>query len=443
MDDSGLIGEQVDSMSSSHEHEVCGSGFKHLTPVRDALRIVVSNLPKKPVEVDRVSVSMALGRVLAKDVVSEGNVPPFDRAAMDGFAVIAEDTCGASATAPVFLQSAGNVRIGVPPTARLKRGEAASIVTGGQMPHGANAVVMVEYTKQRNDGTIELSDEVHPAENVARVGEDVQRGAVILKRGTHILPQDLGMLSYLGLKEIDVARKLRVAILSTGNELHEGSGLVPGKIPDVNRPTLMGAVRELGCEPIDLGIVADDYEQIRSKLEQGIQTADMVLVTAGTSVGPGDIVPQVINSLGKPGMLVHGVAMRPSMPTGLAIINGKPIISLPGFPVSAYIAFLEFVPPLLSYMLDTKFPPRPTVKAKLSRRITGILGSKTYVRVLVEASEDGFLAEPVRTSGAGILSSLVQANGFIIVPEHIEGYEEGQLVDVELFRPPGQEQTVK
>lgn len=380
---------------------------------------------------------MALGRILARDVLSEVDVPPFDRAAMDGFAVVAEDTYGATTTAPVFLRSVGSIHIGISHTLRLNRGEAAAIVTGGQMPQGANAVVMVEYSKLREDGIVELSDEVHPAENVARVGEDVRREMVVLKKGARILPQDLGMLTYLGLKEIVVARKLRVAVLSTGSELHEGSAFVSGKIPDINRPILTGAIRELGCEPVDLGIVPDEFQQIRSKLEQGIQTADIILVTAGTSVGPGDFVPQVINALGKPGMLVHGVAMRPSMPTGLAVVNGKPVISLPGFPVSAYIAFLEFVYPLVGQMLETSFLPRPTVKAKLGRRVTGILGSRTYVRVLVVSSEEGFVAEPVRTSGAGILSSLIQANGFIIIPEHVEGFEEGQIVEVELFRPVG------
>jgi len=430
-----LVGVSTDS--SGHEHDVCGSGFKHLTPIRETLHTFLTNLPKRPPDVETVAVSMALGRILARDVLSEVDVPPFDRAAMDGFAVVAEDTYGATTTAPVFLRSVGSIHIGISHTLRLNRGEAAAIVTGGQMPQGANAVVMVEYSELREDGIVELSDEVHPAENVARVGEDVRRGMVVLKKGARILPQDLGMLTYLGLKEIVVARKLRVAVLSTGSELHEGSAFVSGKIPDINRPILTGAIRELGCEPVDLGIVPDEFQQIRSKLEQGIQTADIILVTAGTSVGPGDFVPQVINSLGKPGMLVHGVAMRPSMPTGLAVVNGKPVISLPGFPVSAYIAFLEFVYPLVGQMLETSFLPRPTVKAKLGRRVTGILGSRTYVRVLVVSSEEGFVAEPVRTSGAGILSSLIQANGFIIIPEHVEGFEEGQIVEVELFRPVG------
>ena len=161
---------------------------------------------------------------------------------------------------------------------------------------------------------------------------------------------------------------MRVAVLSTGNELGDKIDSASGRIPDVNRPILIGAIRELECEPIDLGIVADEFEQISARLKQGIQTADIVLVTAGTSVGPEDFVPKVINKLGKPGMLVHGVAMRPSMPTGLGVVNGKPIISLPGYPVSAYIAFLEFMRPLARHLLQTDPMPRPTIKVKLNRR---------------------------------------------------------------------------
>ena len=383
---------------------------------------------------ERVSVNEGLGRILAEDIVSAVDMPPFDRAAMDGFAVRAEDTYGASPSAPIMLRSVGDLIIGDVPSVKVGKNESASVVTGARLPDGANAVVMVEYTKQLGGGTIEISTSTRPGENVSHVGEDVSKGTVILRKGTRILPQDMGMLCGLGIREITVMSKPRVAVVSTGNELSEYP--VPaGKIADVNRPMLVAAARNLGCEPIDLGIVRDDYEAIRARLIAALKSADIVLVTAGTSVGPGDIVPKVIDSLGPPGILVHGVAIRPSMPTGLGVANGKAIISLPGYPVSAYIAFIEFVPPLIAHLLGSKLLPPPTVKARLARRVSGVLGSRTYVRVRVGGDKAGLIAEPIRTSGAGILSSLVRANGFIIVQENVEGYEEGELVDVELFRP--------
>ena len=384
---------------------------------------------------ETVPAQNALNRIIAEDLISPVNLPPFDRAAMDGYAVIAEDTYGATTATPVFLRMVGNVQMEMKPEINLGKGEAISIVTGGLMPQGADAVVMVEYTRLREEGNVEICSEVHPAENVAHVGEDIQQGTVTLKKGTRILPQDLGILAALGLAEVAVIRKPRVAVLSTGSELVDQSSKSALKIADVNRPVMMSALQDLGCEPVDLGIVPDEFSLIRSRLEEGLRIADMVIVTAGTSVGPRDIVPKIIDSLGKPGMLVHGVAIRPSMPTGLAVIDGKVIVSLPGYPVSAYIAFLEFVRPLLSELLETEFLPRPKVKARLSRRVAGVLGSRTYVRVRVAETRKGYVVYPVRTSGAGILSSLVQANGFLIIPEQIEGYEEGHEVEVELFRP--------
>jgi molybdopterin molybdotransferase len=422
---------------------VSGRGFKHLTPTNEALRAVAEKLPRRTSDNERVQVLSALGRILGQDLISPVDIPSFDRAAMDGFAVRAEDTYSATVSSPVFLRSVGRIETGVAPKVAVNKGEAGLVVTGGQMPRGTNAVVMVEYTKQLSDGTVEVSSEVHPAENVSRTGEDVRKGTVILKEGTRLLPQDIGMLSSLGITEVSVKRRLKIAVLSTGNEIQERPAATSGKIPDINRPILLNAVREVGCEPIDMGIAVDEFSQIRDKLNHALQVADIILVTAGTSVGPADFVPQVIDSLGKPGLLVHGVAMRPSMPTGLGVVDGKPVISLPGYPVSAYLAFLEFIPSLIAFMLGTAPTPRPTVRARLRRRVAGVLGSRTYVRVQVSENAGNLFVDPVRTSGAGILSSLVQANGFIIVPEHVEGYEEGQTVEVELFRPVEREETDK
>jgi molybdenum cofactor synthesis domain-containing protein len=418
---------------SNHHYDVSGKGFKHLTPTREAVKIITSRLPRSVLEIESIPLSSALHRVLGEDLFSPIDIPAFDRAAMDGYAVRAEDTYSASVISPIPLRVVGETN--VPGTVRVRKGEAGLVVTGGRMPEGADAVVMIEYTKQVADGMVEVSTEVHPAENVSSIGEDLRKGTLVLKAGQRLLPQDLGMLVYLGFDRVRVKRRLKIAVLSTGNELHDKISAVAGKIPDVNRPTLLNAIRELDCEPIDLGIAVDEFDAIQSKLKDAIAAADIILVTAGTSVGPRDFVPQVINGLGKPGLLVHGVAMRPSMPTGLGIIDGKPIISLPGYPVSAYLAFLEFVPSLIDHLLGTKTLPVPVVKARLARRVAGILGSRTYIRVRVVQHEGGAYAVPVSVSGAGILSSLVRSNGFIIVPENVEGYEEGEVVDVELFRP--------
>jgi molybdenum cofactor synthesis domain-containing protein len=413
---------------SEHHFEVLGKGFKHLTLTRDALKLIASKLPERGLELEGVPFSSALHRVLGEDIVSPINVPSFDRAAMDGYAVRAEDTYSASVNSPITLKHVAG-------TAFVKRGEASLVVTGGQTPQGADAVVMTEYARELADGVVEVSAQVHPAENVSRVGEDLRRGTLVLRRGQRLLPQDIGMLVSLGYQRVKVMRRLRIAVLSTGNEISDGPEAGCGKIPDVNRPTLLNAITEIDCEPIDLGIAVDEADVIHSKLKRALGISDMILVTAGTSVGPRDFVPQVIDGLGKPGLLVHGVAMRPSMPTGLGIVDGKPIISLPGYPVSAYLAFLEFIPALVDEMLGTTRLPRPTVKARLARRVAGVLGSRTYVRVHVREREGGTYVEPVSVSGAGILSSLVRTNGFIIIPENVEGYEEGELVAVELFRP--------
>ena len=425
-----------------HHHDVTGKGFKHLTLTSEALQRVME-ITKPRIAIENVPVLSALERILSHDLLSPSDIPPFDRAAMDGFAVKAEDTYGASAGSPILFKSTAEVGSGAAKTAIVGKGDASFVVTGCRIPQGANAVVMVEYTRQTRNGSVEISGEVHPYENVSRIGEDVTKGTVVLKEGTRLLPQDIGMLSYLGFTKVSVKRRLKIAVLSTGNEIEEKTESKSGKVPDVNRPTLLSAVCELDCEPIDMGIARDEFREIQDRLRKAIETSDVILVTGGTSVGPADMVPRVIDSLGKPGMVVHGVAMRPSMPTGLGVVNGKPIVSLPGYPASAYIAFLEFVPPLVNHLIGTHLLPMPMVEAKLRRRVAGVLGSRTYVRVQVSESGGKLFADPVRTSGAGILSSLVQANGFLIVPEQVEGYEEGQLVKVELFRPVEREQAVK
>jgi len=410
-------------------------GFKEATRIEEARRIFYETLPRITLPSEVISVQRALNRVLAEDVTAETSVPSFEKSAMDGYALIAEETFGASPTNPALLRLIGESKIGETPRIVLHRGETAAIATGAPVPQGANAVVMVENTKRLETGDIEIHAPVAPEENVAQVGEDVKQGAVVLERGRKLKPPDLGLIVALGLMTVKVVRKPRVGVLSTGNELTDAVRGAAGKIADVNRPVLMAMVEDCGGKPVDLGIARDNAEQISLKLAQGLRSTDLVLVTAGTSAGKGDLVPDVINALGKPGMLVHGIAMRPSLPTGLAVVEGKPIVSLPGFPVSAMFAFSTFVQPLILRMLGTEPDPQPRVKARITKRIVGVPGFRTFVRVLVREEEGKLHAEPLRTPGSGILTTLTRANGIVVVPENVEGFDEGAEVEVQLFRP--------
>jgi molybdopterin molybdotransferase len=410
-------------------------GFKEATRIEDARRIFYEALPRTPLHSEVVPISGSLNRVLAEDVRAEASVPSFEKSAMDGYAVIADDTFGSSQTNPTLLRLIGESKIGGAPRVLVHKGETATIATGAPIPQGANAVVMIENAKRTDTGEVEIYVAVAPGENVAQVGEDVKQGTVVLHMGRKLKPPDLGLLAALGRRTVRVVRRPRIGVLSTGNELSDAGRSAAGKIADVNRPMLMAMAEECGGMPVDLGIARDNVEQISRKLVQGLRSTDLVLVTAGTSVGKGDLVPDIVNALGKPGMLVHGIAMRPSLPTGLAVVEGKPIVSLPGFPVSAMFAFLTFVQPLILRMLGTEPDPQPKVRAKTTKRIVGVPGFRTFVRVLVREEEGRLHAQPLRTPGSGILTTLTGANGIVIVPENLEGFDEGAEVEVQLFRP--------
>ncbi len=409
-------------------------GFKEATKIEDARRLLYDALPNFSRSTELVPLNRALNRILAEDVRAEISVPAFERSAVDGYAVTAEDTFGSSTTNPSLLRLIGESKIGEMPKLVLGRGESAAIATGAPVPQGGNAVVMVENTKRLETGDVEIYSAVTPGQNVSRVGEDVKQGTIVLETGRKLKPPDLGLLIALDHRRVRVVRKPKVGVLSTGNELSPTSPRTPGKIPDVNRPVLMAMVEECGGNPIDLGIARDDAAQITRKLTQGLKLVDLLLVTAGTSVGKGDLVPDIINTLGKPGLLVHGIAMRPSLPTGLAVVNGTPVISLPGFPVSAMLAFSTFVQPLILKMLGTLPDPEARVKARTTKRIVGISGFRAFVRVQVREEQGKLVAEPLRV-GSSILTTLTRANGLVIVPENVEGFDEGAEVEVQLFRP--------
>ncbi len=295
-------------------------------------------------------------------------------------------------------------------------------------------MVMIENTKIVNRD-LEVGIQVPTGGNVSKKGEDVKKAERILKAGTRLTPYHLALLAAIGKNQVKVAKKPRVAILATGNELAEpGNTLSGNQIFDSNSIMLSGLCRELGAETVDLGIAEDNLEEIAEKLRIGIHKCDVVITTGGTSVGGLDLVPEVINNLGNPGVVVHGLALRPAMPTAVAVLDGKPVLILSGNPVAAVIGFEVLARPLICLMLGmSREEPRPLVNAIMTRKVASALGRRTFVRVQVTRKDYAFLAEPVSARGSGAISTMTRGNGFVVIPENREGVAEGEAMLVRLF----------
>ncbi|MDI6904889.1 MAG: molybdopterin molybdotransferase MoeA [Candidatus Bathyarchaeia archaeon] len=400
-------------------------GFRKLTPIHEALQKFFDQLKIGKLKMVTVSVHQALNRALAEDIIADKDLPRFDRSAVDGYAVRAEDTFETSQFKPKTLRITDGNEVG--------KKQAKQVWTGNPISDDANAVIMLENTKRIN-GEIEVWVPVTPGENISKRGEDISKGEVAVKAGTRLKPQHLGLIAALGITEVKVVDKPKIAILATGNELIEiGRKPERNQIFEVNRLILSALCQELGAEPLDLGIAKDDVNEISEKLRVGLEKANAIITTGGTSVGASDLVPAVVNSIGKPGVIVHGIAMRPAMPTALAIADKKPIIILSGNPVAAMIGFEVFARPLIYKMLGLKHEFRPVVKAKITRRVSTVLGRKSFVRVHISQCGEEFFAEPVSTLGSGVISTMTKANGYVVVPENRGGLEEGELVTAHLF----------
>ena len=405
-------------------------GFKERMRVDDALKLYFEKANLKRLGSEKVDLLNAYNKVLSQDIVAQYDVPHFDRSAVDGYAVKAENTFGASTTNPILLKVVGSVEIGEKADFEIKDGEAVKIATGAPIPKGANAVVMLEYTNDLGE-YVEILNAVSPFKNVSRRGEDVKAGEVVISKGEILQPQDIGILASLGVREVKVVKIPKIAVLTTGNELVElCEELEVGKIVNSNSPMICAAIKEIGCIPIPLGIAKDHPKEIKSKIEEGLRVADAVVITGGTSVGEKDYVSVVVKNLGN--LIVHGVSMKPGMPTGLAVINGKPVLLLPGFPMAALLAFYTFMPKIVERLLGIKILKKKgeIIKAIAKRRIPSSSGIRTFARVIYK---NGFV-EPLRTSGSGIITSMIKANGLVVIEEDKEGIEEGGEVDVTLTR---------
>jgi molybdopterin molybdotransferase len=401
--------------------------------IDDALEMFYRSIKMDILDTENLTIKNSLDRVLACDIIAGYDVPQTNQSAVDGYAVSAEDTFSASPSNPILL------RLKTKSTNSdftIRSGEAIYVPTGAKMPNGSDAVVMVEYADVIQPDIIQICKSVPPGEDVSWKGEDVREGEPILKIGMKVKPQDLGMLAALKIRSVEVFKKPKVGILSTGNELTPlDSNNNDDKTIDINSHVLEAMTIKIGAEPILLGLVEDDYENLRNKISESLEKIDLLIVTGGTSKGIFDFTVKAIDSLGKPGVIVHGVAMKPGRPTALASISGKPIINLSGYPVAAMIGFYVFVRPLIAQMLGSTYELEPMVRAKVTRRIASNVGIRSFVRVKVSNIDGEYIAEPVRTTGSGILSSMIYANGLLVIPEDIEGIDENQEADIILFRP--------
>lgn len=406
-------------------------GFKKLTPIDDAWNVLLPHI--KLLEKEQINTIEAVGRFLADEITSAIDVPHFDRSAMDGYAVLAEDTFGVSPHKPKILQIIDNIEINQISSKELKTGTAIKVATGSPIPLGANAVIKIEDTKS-NNGEIEIYSPLTPGKNVSKKGEDVKKNTVILKKFHQLRPQDVTLLIACGIAHIKVIKKPTVGIISTGSELIElGAEPKIGQIIETNTHSISLFTKQYGGIPIRLGIVDDNPDKIREILYKALEY-DIIVFSGGTSVGEKDFLPPIMQKEGN--LLVHGNAMRPGSPTAIALVKEKPVFCLPGFPVATIIAFEVFVGPTIRKMQGAKnLDPRPIVKATLKRGIPSRLGRLDFARVKIEKVDNDYFATPVRVAGSGIITSLVNSDGIIKIPENVEGLEKDSIVDVYLYLP--------
>ncbi|MCS7131884.1 MAG: molybdopterin-binding protein, partial [Hadesarchaea archaeon] len=401
-------------------------GFLSVKTLEDARRLLEEHWHPRPV-VAEVPLEEAGGRILAEDVTSKMDLPPFDRAAVDGYAVRAADTFGADEEAPVELMCIGSVQAGDHPRLSVRKRQCVEIATGAPMPRGADAVAMVEYTTSLKN-VVKVYRAVAPGENVVERGSEIKRGTVVLRAGRRLTPPAIGALAAIGMGRVKILKPPRVAVISSGAELvRPGHKLGKGKVYDINGPAICEAIKTCGCEPVYLGIVRDEAQQIRRAIERGLSTCDIVVVSGGSSAGKGDIMPKVVDGLGKPGLLVHGLAMKPGKPTIVAVVGGKPVFGLPGYPVSALMVFDQLVAPYLRELSGIPRPKQERLTARLSRRILLAKGRRALVPVRLARRDGELLAEPL-LKGSGAITSLSAADGYIEVPLGKEMVEEGEIV---------------
>lgn len=397
--------------------------ISELIPVKDALKII-DNIEIK-LDIERIPLEEAYNRVLAEDIKALLDSPSFDRSAMDGYAVKAEDTFGSSETSPAYLKVVDRIGAGDTSKIVLKQGEAVKIATGAPIPEGANAVVMEEYTYEENND-LEVSKTLFPGENVAPFGEDFKKGDELLKSGELLRPQDIGIITSAGHDTVNVFKKPKIGVITTGNELVMSKSDIEGaKIINSNYYTLKALVESTLAVP-ELTHCVDDAQKVKGQIETFLESCDAIITTGGTAISKGDVVVDVVDEMGE--VLIHGAGIRPGKPFGFGVINGTPIFMLSGYPVASMVQFDIFTRNYLLKMqnIHKEFP---IIKKTASRKIASTLGRTDYVR----AKTEGSLVQPLKIDGSGIIRSMVESDCYILIEENVEGINEGEECDVLLY----------
>jgi len=407
--------------------------FFTLVPPEDARARILERV--QPLgEVEEVPTYDAVGRVLAEDATSSQVLPDFRRSTMDGYAVQARDTFGASGTLPAYLTLIGEVAMGRGTDLKVEPSTTAIVHTGGMVPEGADAVVMVEHTQRAREDEVEILGRVAPGENVIQVGEDIAPGDLILPAGHRLRAQDVGGLLAVGITRLRVARQPRVAIFATGDEvIPPDRATRPGQVRDINSYTVAALVERAGGIALRGGILPDDYEQLLGRARQALdEGADMLVLSAGSSVSARDMTARVFDELGEPGVLVHGIATKPGKPTILAMSGERPLMGLPGNPVSAFVQFMLVGLPVVYRLGGTTPPRRFTLRARLATNVASVAGREDYVPTKLIERDGDLWAEPIFFK-SNLIFTLVQADGLLKVPLDKTGLEADTLVEVLLF----------
>ncbi len=391
-----------------------------------------------PAGTETILLGDALNRMTAGEIVSGEDLPNFARSSMDGYALRAQDTFGASDSLPAFLEVSGEVVMGRMPTDTVTPGKAVRISTGGMIPEGANAVVMIEYCHTVDERTIEVSRPVSPLENIISKGDDFKKGSILFARGIVLRPQDIGILAGLGIGQIGVHKKPRVAILSTGDEVIPiDQTPLPGQVRDINSYTLSAFCCQAGAIPVNLGLCKDDFEQMKGMIARALDTCDTVWISGGSSVGARDMTLKVLESFPNTQLLVHGIAISPGKPTIIARIGDKALFGLPGHVASAMVVAEIFLDPFLARLSGEAGALRDRhfyTEAELARNVESASGRDDYIRVKLNLKDGRLIAEPV-FGKSGLISTLVEADGLVKIDRNTEGLYQGQTVRVMLFQP--------